>query len=361
MSGIRKTSVIGEIAVVGAGARLPGAPDVDAFWELLRSGKNTVSDAPEGRWSVGRFLRPGEPQPGFAYTFAGGYLSDPFGFDPALFGISHREARQMDPQQRTLLEVTWRAFEDANIPISSLAGQNVGVYVGASNVDYQNSASHDPAVMESHYMTGNSLSVLSNRLSHAFDLRGPSFTVDSACSSSFVALNEAMAALTEGRIDLAVVGGVNLLLSPAPFIGFSQAHMLSPTGRFRRMRTVMYALRALLFWCCADCAMRALKAIRFGVYCLAPVQIRMGTRPEFRFLRWAVKGDCCLLSMPILICIQTNWRSLRRMARAQRLEIQSKPGRLVRLWGCPGLNLCRWDRQNRTSAILNACPVWWGC
>lgn len=226
-------SVIADIAIVGAGAKLPGASSVDAFWDTLKSQKNTVSEGPDGRWSIGRFLRPGAPEPGFAYTFAGGYLTDPFKFDPALFGISHREARQMDPQQRMLLEVAWSAFEDADIPASSLAGQNVGVFVGASNVDYQNSASHDPAVMESHYMTGNSLSVLSNRLSHAFDLRGPSFTVDSACSSSFVALNEAMSALKDERIDLAIVAAANLLLSPAPFIGFSQAHMLSPTGRCR--------------------------------------------------------------------------------------------------------------------------------
>ncbi|WP_175577166.1 type I polyketide synthase [Rhizobium oryziradicis] len=233
MKELGNKSVVGEVAVVGAGARLPGASDIASFWNVLKSGRNTVSDTPKGRWSVGRFLRPGEPQPGFAYTFAGGYLADPFAFDPALFGISHREARQMDPQQRMLLEVTWSALEDANIPASSLSGQNVGVYIGASNVDYQSSATQDPSLMESHYMTGNSLSILSNRLSHAFDLRGPSFTVDSACSSSFVALNEAMAALNDGRIDLAIVGGVNLLLSPAPFVGFSQAHMLSPTGRCR--------------------------------------------------------------------------------------------------------------------------------
>ena len=101
-------------------------------------------------------------------------------------------------QQRLLLETTWRALEDARIPPSSLAGRNVGVYVGASMVDYQSGASHDPAVMGSHFMTGNSLSILSNRLSYVFDLRGPSFTLDSACSSSLVALTEAVAALLAG-------------------------------------------------------------------------------------------------------------------------------------------------------------------
>ena len=188
---------------------------------------------PEKRWSVARFLRAGEPEPGFAYSFAGGYLDAPFAFDPAPFGISPREAQQMDPQQRLLLETTWRALEDARIPPSTLAGRPVGVYIGASMVDYQSGASHDPAVMGSHFMTGNSLSILSNRLSYIFDLRGPSFTLDSACSSSLIALTEAVAALRDGRIEMAIVGGVNLLLSPAPFIGFSQARMLSPTGLSR--------------------------------------------------------------------------------------------------------------------------------
>lgn len=228
-----RRSVVAEIAIVGASCKLPGADSLDAYWDVLKSGRNTVRPFPEGRWSVDRFLRPGAPEAGFAYTFAGGYIDDPFAFDPSPFGLSPREARQMDPQQRLLLEVAWTAFEDAGIPPSSLTNQNVGVFVGASQVDYQNSASVDPAVMESHYMTGNSLAILSNRISYAFDFHGMSFTVDSACSSSFVALNEAMAALRDGRIDFALVAGVNLLLSPAPFVGFSQARMLSPTGLSR--------------------------------------------------------------------------------------------------------------------------------
>lgn len=223
-----------DIAIIGAGCRLPGARSLADFWQVLIEGRNTVSPSPQNRWSVERFLRPGSPEPGFAYTFAGGYLDNPFEFDPAPFGISPREAQQMDPQQRLLLEVVWEALEDAAIPASSLAGGGqVGVYVGASMVDYQGGASHDPAVMESHFMTGNSLSILSNRISYIFDFKGPSFTIDSACSSSFVALEQALHALREGEIDLAVVGGVNLLLSPAPFVGFSQARMLSPTGLSR--------------------------------------------------------------------------------------------------------------------------------
>jgi len=223
----------GDVALIGAGCLLPGASSPEEFWQLLLSGGNAVSSRPRGRWNVERFLRPGEPAPGYSYTFAGGYIDGAFAFDPAPFGISPREAQQMDPQQRLLLCATWRALEDAGLPPSSLAGRNVGVYVGASAADYQAVGAFDPAVIGSHFMAGNALSILSNRISYVFDLKGPSFTVDSACSSSFVALAQGMAALRAGEVEMAIVAGVNMLLSPMPFIGFSQARMLSPTGLCR--------------------------------------------------------------------------------------------------------------------------------
>jgi len=226
-------SVVFDAAVLGAACRLPGAASLADLWRVLIEERNTVRDAPVGRWPVERFLHPDQDRDGFAYTFAGGYIDDPFAFDPAPFGISPREAQQVDPQQRVLLEVVREAFDDAGIPASELAGRNVGVYVGASTVDYQTGTSLDLAAMQSHFMTGNSLSILANRISYVFNLKGPSFTVDTACSSSLVALTQAMTALESGSIDMAVVAGVNLLLSPAPFIGFSRARMLSPTGRCR--------------------------------------------------------------------------------------------------------------------------------
>lgn len=229
----RKQPIFAEAAIIGAASILPGASDPLTLWKLLLEGGNAVSDRPQHRWNIERFLRPGDPAPGFSYSFAGGYLEDAFGFDPAPFNLSPREAQQMDPQQRLLLTATWQAFEDAGLPPSSLAGRHVGVYVGASLADYQSVGAFDPAVIGSHFMTGNALSILSNRLSYVFDLKGPSFTVDAACSSSFVALVQAVNALRAGEIDLAVVGGVNMLLSPTPFIGFSQARMLSPTGMCR--------------------------------------------------------------------------------------------------------------------------------
>ena len=221
------------VAIVGAACRLPGAADEAAFWRLLESGGCAVGDVPEGRWQPERYLHPRRTEPGFSYSFAGGYIAEPFAFDPGVFGISPREAAEMDPQQRLLLETVWSALEDAGIPPSTLAGGNVGVYVGASGLDYGVLKLADPGAIDSHFMTGNTLSVLANRISYVFDLHGPSFTIDTACSSSLVAFAQAQAAIASGQIDTAIVAGVNLLLSPFPFVGFSRAGMLSPSGLCR--------------------------------------------------------------------------------------------------------------------------------
>ena len=222
-----------QVAITGVAARLPGANTEAEFWRLLDEGRCAVGALPEGRWRAERYFHPRASEPGFSYSFAGGYIDDPLGFDPTVFGISPREAAEMDPQQRLLLEVVWGALEDSGIAPSAIAGANIGVYVGASSLDYGNLHTTDPAAIESHFMTGNTLSVLSNRISYIYDLRGPSFTIDTACSSSLVAFAEAQAAISSGRIDMAIVAGVSLLLSPTSFIGFSRASMLSPTGLCR--------------------------------------------------------------------------------------------------------------------------------
>jgi acyl transferase domain-containing protein/NADPH:quinone reductase-like Zn-dependent oxidoreductase/NAD(P)-dependent dehydrogenase (short-subunit alcohol dehydrogenase family)/acyl carrier protein len=203
------------------------------LWSVLVDGQCTVTQIPHDRFPLARFGHVRRQERGKSYTWAAGVLDDVFSFDPSVFGISPREATQMDPQQRLLLELTWEAFEDAGIRPSSIAGKNVGVYVGASLTDYGNILSSDPALADAQFATGNALAILSNRISYVFDLHGPSLTIDTACSSSLVALHEASEALRSGRIDTAIVGGVNIIASPAAFISFSQASMLSPTGRCR--------------------------------------------------------------------------------------------------------------------------------
>lgn len=139
----------------------------------------------------------------------------------------------MDPQQRILLQLAWEALEDAGIPPSNLAGTDVGVFVGGSVSENAHAMYGDPSIADSHFATGNALAILANRISHVFDLRGPSLTIDTACSSSLVAIHQAVEAIRSGRIETAIVGGINILAAPTSFVSFSQASMLSPTGRCR--------------------------------------------------------------------------------------------------------------------------------
>jgi phthiocerol/phenolphthiocerol synthesis type-I polyketide synthase C len=221
------------IAIVGAGCRLPGAPDLDALWPMLAAGTDAVTSVPAERFVKDAFFHPRRDEYGRSYTFAAGTIGDARGFDAGAFGISPREAAEMDPQQRLLLEVTAEALEDAGWRPSAIAGRAVGVFVGGSATDYAELRLPDTSGADRYFMTGNALSILSNRLTNVFDLRGPAETIDTACSSSLVALHAACAALADGRLEAAVVGGVQMLLSPFAFIGFSRAGMLSPTGRCR--------------------------------------------------------------------------------------------------------------------------------
>lgn len=221
------------VDVVGRACRLPGAAGVADLWRLLVEERCAVSTIPADRWSLPAFHHPRRGEPGKSYTFRAGVLDRIWEFDPAPFGLSKREAEQMDPQQRLLLEVTWEAIADSGLRPSDLAGEPVGVFVGVSNLDSVNRRFFDPSSSDPYFMTGNTLSLVANRLSYVFDLRGPSFSIDTACSSAMVALHEAVCALESGRIDTAIVAGVNVLLSPFPFIGFSAAAMLSPEGLCR--------------------------------------------------------------------------------------------------------------------------------
>src|SRR5215468_10550687 len=221
----------GSIAIVGASCRFPGAEDLEGFWGLLASGTDAVSEVGPERWSTRFYHHSDRSEPGKSYTWAAGLITGIDLFEPSFFGISPREAAQMDPQQRLMLELTWHAIEDAGIPAAKLSGNTVGVYIGASTTDYSDLKLGDPSSANSYTMTGSTLSVLSNRISYVLDLRGPSLTIDTACSSSLVALHHACEAIRSKRIATAIVGGVNLLLAPYPYLGFCSASMLSRRGR----------------------------------------------------------------------------------------------------------------------------------
>lgn len=220
-----------KIHVTGRACRLPGAASVSDLAAALFAGRDSVTEIPADRWAHEFFLHPVPGTKGKSYTFAAGIVEGLWDFDAAPFGIMPREAAQMDPQQRMLLQVVWEALEDAGLPPDRLAGRHVGVYAGCSAMAHASRLAQDAVITDAHLMTGNTMALVSNRVSHVLDLRGPSMTVDTACSSSLVALRLAEEALLRDEIDIAVVAGVNALLDPIHYIGFSAARMLSPKGR----------------------------------------------------------------------------------------------------------------------------------
>ncbi len=211
------------IAIVGIGLRFPGANNVSEFWNNLVNGKDSISQVPEERWDKNSLNSS-------TVTF-GGFIDNVDKFDPMFFGISPREAVQIDPQQRFTLEVTWEALEDAGINPETLAGKNVGVFMGICTYDYARFSAGKKEMFDVYTGTGTSLSIAANRISYIYDFRGPSIAIDTACSSSLVALHTACESLRSGQSSLAVAGGVNLLLSSDWNIVFTEADMLAPDGK----------------------------------------------------------------------------------------------------------------------------------
>lgn len=221
------------IAIAGYACRLPGAASPTQFWRALKDGRSAIGKITDDRWPVERYMHPSRSFRGRSYTAAAGLVDGIWDFDPAFFGLSPREAEQMDPQQRMLLMVAWEALESANLPPERLDSAGTGVFIGASGTEYGSYFYADYDRVDAQCMTGNTLSIVSNRISHLLDLQGPSYTVDTACSSSFFALDHAVTALQAGRIETAIVGGSNTLLAALPFVGFSRASMLSQAGALR--------------------------------------------------------------------------------------------------------------------------------
>ncbi|VFR57206.1 Capsular polysaccharide biosynthesis fatty acid synthase WcbR [plant metagenome] len=220
------------VAIIGYAFRFPGT-DRDHYWEDLLQGRYLVTATDEARWRKEAYLHPSRAHPGTAYTFAAGSVGDIAGFDADFFGVSPREAAQMDPQQRMLLELAWETLEDAGVRPSTLRGSDCGVYVGVSSVDYAYRMAEDLDAIDAATATGNTSSIVANRISYAFDLRGPSMALDTACSSSLVALHQACQAIRAGEVTQALAGGISLHAHPYGFVVFSKAGMLSPRGRSR--------------------------------------------------------------------------------------------------------------------------------
>ena len=221
------------IAVIGMGCRFPGAADPEAFWRLLAEGRDAITEVPAERWDIDAYYDPDPETPGKMYTRHGGFLNEVADFDAHFFGISPREAASMDPQQRLLLEVAWEALESAGLPRERLSGTETGVFVGITANDYADLLleSRVDTPLDAYFATGNALNAAAGRLAYWLGLRGPCLALDTACSSSLVAVYLACQSLRAGECDLALVGGVNLLLSPEINVAVAQARMLAPDGR----------------------------------------------------------------------------------------------------------------------------------
>lgn len=218
------------VAIIGLDCKVPGANNAAEFSDLLFSDTDGISGIPMNRWDKSEYYDKRAGALGKMNTLKGGFIEDVDLFDENFFGIAAGEAKLIDPQQRLLLEVSWNALENAGISPTSLSGTSTGVFTGISNSDYQRLVFTDKKQLNPWTGTGSALSIASNRLSYFYNLKGPSLAVDTACSSSLTAIHLACNSLRQGESQLAIVSGVNLILSPEWNIALSSAEMLSPDG-----------------------------------------------------------------------------------------------------------------------------------
>jgi acyl transferase domain-containing protein len=214
------------IAVIGAACHFPGAPDLRAFWENLKAGHHSIQTVPRGRWDVERFFSPIHT-PGKTISRWGGFIDDIEFFDPNYFNIREADAAHFDPLVRQSLEVGVEAIAAAGYTAQELRGRKVGVYIGARVSNFADRVT----VPDKHSIVGLGQNFIAAHLSHLFDLRGPNLVIDSACSSSLVSVHQACVSLRTGDTDLALAGGVDLLLDEKPYLMLSESRALSPDGR----------------------------------------------------------------------------------------------------------------------------------
>lgn len=220
-----------EIAVVGIGCNFPGGEGLDNFWRVLVEGRNCSVTIPRERFDLKDWYDPDDNKPGKSRTTKAALIQGFNEFDNKFFGISDSEVEQMDPQQKQLLQCVFRALENAGLPMEKASGTRTGVYFGVMNRDYEMNAAHVHHSVINHWTgTGLAMSITANRVSYIFNFTGPSLSIDCACSSSLVALHLACQAIKQGDCDMAVCGGVSVILEPRVFVALSKAKMISPDG-----------------------------------------------------------------------------------------------------------------------------------
>jgi polyketide synthase PksN len=219
------------IAIVGIGGVMPKSRNMKEYWENLKNEENMISVVPRDRWIWEDY--DGDPitEKNKTNSKYGGFVEDADKFDPLFFGISPREAEMMDPQQRVFLETVWSTIEDSGYKVSDLSGTKTGLFVGVAVHDYADLMNGLNVELDGYTASGNSHCILANRVSFLLNLRGPSAPIDTACSSSLIAVHRAIESIHTGSSDMAIVGGVQLMLTPAAHISFGMAGMLSSDGK----------------------------------------------------------------------------------------------------------------------------------
>lgn len=221
------------IAVIGTGCRFPGgASSPSKLWNLLHHPYDLTQKVPSSRFNIKAFYHPNGEHHGTTNATKSYFLNeDPTTFDAPFFNINPREAEALDPQQRLLLETVYEALEAAGLSIEGMQGTSTAVYVGLMCADYFDVLMRDIEDIPQYLATGTARSIMSNRISYFFDWKGPSMTIDTACSSSLVAVHNAISTLRSGQSRTAIAAGANLIFGPEMYIGESNLHMLSPTGK----------------------------------------------------------------------------------------------------------------------------------
>lgn len=218
------------IAIIGASGVFPGSRDLQEYWQNLESERDLITEIPIERWDWRDYYDDSSSGQNTTSSKWGGFIADVDKFDPSFFSISPREAEVMDPQHRLFLETAWKTIEDAGYRPSELSSRKVGVFVGLELNDYQH-LMQSQAELRAQMATGNADAMVANRVSYLLDLRGPSEAIDTACSSSLIAVHRAVRSIQNGESELAIAGGVSLILSPHNVVGTGQMGVLSPDGR----------------------------------------------------------------------------------------------------------------------------------
>ncbi|OCL10070.1 putative polyketide synthase [Glonium stellatum] len=226
-------STLEPIAIVGMGCRLPGSVDsASKLWDLLCKKESVQTPkVPKNRFNIDAHYHPDLARPG-SFTSLGGYFLDGNleDFDPTFFNMTPIEAMWLDPQQRKMLEVSYECLESAGLTLDSVSGSNTAVYVGCFTSDYQQMSTSEPDFRHNYCATGVDVGVMSNRIGNTFNLNGPSFTINTACSSSVYAIHNACHALRARDCEAAIAGGVNLILTVDQHINTAKLGVLSETS-----------------------------------------------------------------------------------------------------------------------------------